>query len=239
MRTRTRFAAAVLAALLSFVLSRSAAAHTVIVAAESRPATDMTWGTFPISGSQVLNNDLPGAPADGSTNTGATGSASFSYDRETDHLNYTLSWTNLSAPLLDIRVHGPATASQTIDDRLFDILSDEVAVVTSGVGRITGSYSGMLDLQNPPDMSCGCSDFDKETVAQTILNSLLQGHAYLNLRTQAFTNGEIRGNFPVATAAVEPGPTPNPVPLPPAAWPAILTAAGFAAFHAVRARRRA
>jgi hypothetical protein len=239
MYTRTGLAAIVLAALFSSAFTRPARAHSVAVSATaSRPSGDMTWGTFPIDGSQVRNNDLPGAPADGSTTTGASGTANFFYDRETDHLNYTVSWQNLSAPLLDVRIHGPATASQTIDDRLFDVLSDELAVVSAGVNRTTGSYSGTLDLQNPPDMSCGCGEFDPEEVAQTILNSLLQGHAYINLRTQAYTNGEIRGNFPVATAAADqPGPT--PVPLPPAAWPAIATVAGFAAIHFARTRRRA
>ena len=240
MRTRTGLAAAVLAALSWFVFTTPAAAHSVAVSTDavSRPSTDMTWGTFPIDGSQVRNNDLPGAPADGSTSTGATGAASFFYDRETDHLDYTVSWKDLSAPLLDVRVHGPATASETIDDRLFDVLSDELAVVTAGVGRITGSYSGTLDLQNPPDLSCGCDEFDPKEAAMKILGALLDGHAYVNLRTQTFTNGEIRGNFSVATAADEqPGAT--PVPLPPAAWPALATVAGFAAVHFARARRRA
>jgi hypothetical protein len=237
MRTRTGPAATVLAVLMLPVCTLPAAAHTIGVTT-TRPLSNMTWGTFPIDGSQVRNNDSPGAPSDGSTNTGATGSATFFYDRKADHLNYTVSWKDLSAPLLDVRVHGPATATESIEDRLFDVLSDELTVVTSGVNRITGSYSGTLDLQNPPDLSCGCDEFDAEKAAQTILNSLLQGHAYINLRTQAYTNGEIRGNFPVATAA-DAGPGPTPVPLPPAAWPAIATVAGFAAIHFARTRRRA
>jgi len=225
----------VVAVALVFAVVAPARGHTVPVGAD-RPSTDMEWPTFPIGEGQVLNNTLPGAPADGSTDSAATGTASFVYDRETDHLNYTVSWENLGAPLLDIRVHGPATATQTNDDRLFDILGDELAVVQSGVGRITGSYAGTLDLGNPPDMSCGCGEFDPEEVARKILGALLDGHAYLNLRTQVFQTGEIRGNFPAAAAAgEEPGPT--PVPLPPGAWPAIATVAAFAAVGWLRRGR--
>ena len=197
----------------------------------------MSWVPFAIDESQVRNNDLPGGPSDGSTDSPATGSATFAYDRETDRLNYTVSWQNLTSPLLDIRVHGPATATQTSDDRLFDVLGDELAVVNAGVGRITGTYSGMLDLQNPEDMSCGCEEFDPAEAARKIMEGLVDGRAYLNLRTNSFITGEIRGQFP-ATAAGEPGPSPNPVPLPPGAWPAIATVAGFAAFRTLRTRRR-
>jgi hypothetical protein len=34
------------------------------------------------------------------------------------------------------------------------------------------------------------------------------------------------------------GPGPSPVPLPPAAWPALATGLGYAATHAFRRRRR-
>ena len=229
MRTvRCCIAVAAAVAVLSAALPTWGHTVTVAGAPADRPSTDMEWLTFPINEAQVLNNELPGAPADGSTDSAATGMASFVYDRDTDHLNYTVSWQNLGAPLLDIHVHGPATATQTTDDRLFHILSDELAVVTSGVGRITGSYAGTLDLADPPDVSCGCSEFDPEEAARKILAALLDGHAYLNLRTQAFQTGEIRGNFPAAVAAGE-EPKPTPVPLPPGAWPAIATVAAFAA----------
>ena len=233
--TRFPVVAAVLASSLLLAMTFPAAAYTV--APGDRPNSDVSWGPFAIDESQVRNNDLPGGPSDGSTDSPATGSATFAYDRESDRLNYTVSWQNLTSPLLDIRVHGPATATQTSDDRLFDVLGDELAVVSSGVGRISGSYSGTLDLQNPPDVSCGCDEFHPEEAAKKIMAALLEGHAYINLRTQAFLTGEIRGNFPAATASGEPGPTPNPVPLPPGAWSAIGTFAVLGTLHAFRTRR--
>ena len=111
-------------------------------------------------------------------------------------------------------------------------------MVNAGVGRTNGSYSGTVDLQNPPDTSCGCGEFDPEAVAQTILNTLLEGRAYVGISTQMFPVGELRGNFPTATAAGEPGPTLNPVPLPAGAWPAIATMACAVAFRTLRTRAK-
>ena len=232
--TRTPILAA---AVLFFAATVPASAHSV--PPDGRPDTDMRWGPFAIDEARVRDNLMPGAPSDGSTDSPATGSASFFYDRETDRLDYTVSWENLAGPLIHVRVHGPADAAHSTDDRLFDVLTDGVAVASAGVNRTTGSFSGTLDLQHPPDISCGCTDFDEEAAAQKIIGALLDGHAYLNLGTQAFPAGEIRGNFPFAAAvgAVDPGPSPNPIPLPPAVWPAIVTCAVFLALHAVRKAR--
>ena len=36
-------------------------------------------------------------------------------DRDTDRLNYTVSWQDLTGPLAGIRIYGPATPSQSYD----------------------------------------------------------------------------------------------------------------------------
>ena len=74
----------------------------------------------------------------------------------------------------------------------------------------------------------------QEEAARKIIDALVNRRAYVSAGTSAFPGGEIRGNFPAASAAEGPGPT--PVPLPPGGWAMVATGAGLGAARVARNR---
>ena len=208
----------------SLLLSASrVGAHPVpLPPGEERVPHDVRWDLFALTEDQVRNNAAPGAPADGSTDSPAAGTATFFYDHHADLLIYTVTWQDLQGLLTAMHVHGPAGPNESAGGHLFDIFLDERSVIESGVDRLNGAFSGSIPVANF-GMHHGGEDHPS---VDEQFPALFDGRAYVNVHTDAFPRGEIRGNFPAGRAI-------NAIPLPAAAWPAL------GLMGVVRARRAA
>ncbi|MGH0033480.1 MAG: CHRD domain-containing protein [Myxococcota bacterium] len=141
--------------------------------------------------SQVANSGV----GDGSTDSAATGGATITYDTKTRRLTYDIDWNGLEGDLTKIHIHGPADPGQSNRAHLFNVFTEEVDVLTSGVDRTTDSVQAeqklrslVLDTRSPfgPGQA---------------LRFMLDGRGYVNIHTNLWPNGEIRADF-VLTAGV-------------------------------------
>lgn len=157
---------------------------------------DIAWTTILINESQV--NNFAGNP-DGSTDSTATGTASFFFDASTNELSYSITYAGLSADLSNIHIHGPASAGVSNMAHIFDVFSNEQEVIDSGVNRRSDTVTGVVNLTSHTHGGANPTP----TLAEA-LDALTTGQAYVNVHTTAFPMGEIRGNVPVAVPAAEP-----------------------------------
>jgi hypothetical protein len=128
---------------------------------------------FFLTGSQVV-------PANAST---ASGRIEGTYDRRTKTYTYKLTWAGLSGtiPANGIQIHGPADRGFTAPT-LSALATYPGGVVQQIVGNATatsGTFSGTLFVDNV---------VVKEA-------DLLNGKFYIDIKTAAFPNGEIRGQI--------------------------------------------
>ncbi|MBB6429242.1 Kelch repeat-containing protein [Algisphaera agarilytica] len=157
---------------------------------------DIVWNTILIDESQIKN--FMGNP-DGSTDSPATGSATFSYDASTNELSYEITYSGLTADLTNIHIHGPANAGTSNMAHIFDVFSGEQDVIDSGVDRRNATVTGVVNLTSHTHGG----NNPTPTLAEA-LEALTTGQAYVNVHTTAFPMGEIRGNVPVAVPAEDP-----------------------------------
>ena len=117
------------------------------------------------------------ASADGgqetpSVATNATGSLTGTYNKSTNAMSYTVTWSDLSGSPTDMHFHGPADPGTPAN----------VAVPITGFGTdISGSYDGSATLTDAQEAE------------------LLAGKWYYNVHTDAHPAGEVRGQI-AATA---------------------------------------
>lgn len=144
---------------------------------------------FAIGEDQVRNGPEP----DGSTGSPARGFAHFAYDTVDELLRYTISWEALSSDLTKLHLHGPAAPGENNPNHLFEIFNDTQDVIDAGLDPRSDSVTGQIFVDSSEDV---CSEqAGSETVAATsLLPCLLEGMAYVNVHTQFFPMGEIRGN---------------------------------------------
>ncbi|HEX7846328.1 MAG TPA: CHRD domain-containing protein [Chitinophagaceae bacterium] len=119
---------------------------------------------YNVSGNASGSQEVP------SVTTGATGTLTGTYNRNTNVLQYSIAWTGLSGNVSVAHFHGPAdvgvSASPLID----------LSVTTNGTsGTIVGST----------------------TLSEANEAHLLSGKLYYNLHTVLHPNGEIRGQVDV------------------------------------------
>jgi hypothetical protein len=117
----------------------------------------------PASGTQERPNPVT---------TSATGNISGTYNQETNILDYTISWNNLSVAPFAMHFHGPAGPEE---------VAPPVVTIANFPVAVTGTVS------------------DKDTLTAEQETQLLTGKWYYNIHTTTNPGGEIRGQI-TATA---------------------------------------
>jgi hypothetical protein len=180
-----------------------------------------------INESQVKN----GPEADGSTDSMATGSGVARYDTDTNTFFYNISWTGLEGLLTKIHIHGPADPSMSNPTHLVELIEfdpmDNNAGATPTLPASPGvsfNYTGNRttgSVSNTHQLAASHVAGDETDIISiaSIVDTMFNGLSYVNVHSQAFPMGEIRGNLP---------------PIPEPASAAILSIGGLA----LLARRR-
>jgi hypothetical protein len=119
---------------------------------------------YTISASASGANEIPAVA------TAGTGTATGTYNKTTNLLNYTVTWSNLSGNATLMHFHGPADATTNAGVSLG---------ITGFTSAPSGTYTGSATLTD-----------DQET-------QLLGGKWYYNVHTPAHGGGEIRGQVSV------------------------------------------
>ena len=115
---------------------------------------------FKISGNASGAQEVP------PVTTSATGTLTGTYDRNTNMLQYTISWTGLSGNVSVAHFHGPALAGVSANPVI------DIEITTNGTsGSVTGTA----------------------TLTEELEDDLLAGRIYYNFHTVLHPAGEIRG----------------------------------------------
>jgi hypothetical protein len=130
---------------------------------------------------QVNNAGTP----DGSTDSPGIGYGHFRYDAGTEIIDYTITWSGLQGNLIKLHVHGPADPGSSNPNHLLEIFNSADDVTMAGVDPRGGSYTGQVDVSGDGTV---CDDV-------SLLPCLEEGRAYINVHTEAFLMGEIRGDL--------------------------------------------
>ena len=120
----------------------------------------------------------------------ATGSATFAYDTDTHSLTISIIFSGLVGTTTVAHIHADTAVAGT-----------GTAGVASGLtswttGLQSGSYTSTIDLLSPASYNPEYLAAHGGTTASAIpdlIYTMGNGSAYLNLRTTAYTDGEIRG----------------------------------------------
>ncbi|QEG34714.1 CHRD domain-containing protein [Bythopirellula goksoeyrii] len=150
----------------------------------------LIWG-FSIDESQIKN----GPEVDGSTNSPATGSGRFEYNTNTNVISYEITWSNLFGALTKLHVHGPADATSSNPSHIIEIFGPPDIPGSVDLNSDTWSDSHTLEaLQQTGINPMTNQPYDPITPAQ-IIAIMESGQSYLNVHTDVFGMGEIRGNL--------------------------------------------
>lgn len=141
--------------------------------------------------------------------TGATGSgvASLLIDELTNQMTLKATFSGLSGNTTVAHIHGPTAAAGTGTAGV--VIPSTASLPGFPAGVKAGSYEHMFDLLANTTYRAGYISANGGTAAgarDAFLASLLDGKFYLNVHSQTFGGGEIRGFFNQA-------PVPGPLPL--------------------------
>lgn len=171
------------------------AATTIFAWGTSLQAKVHQWD-FQITEDQIKN----GPESDGSTNSTADGIGHIEYDTVTGNVSYDISWNNLQGFLTKIHVHGPATPSQSNPVHLIEVIefvfpdTDPAGTVTLPSSAPLGTYTG--NRTTGSFSNSHLLDPHGGFTSAEIVDIMLSGNAYVNVHSETFGMGEIRGNLP-------------------------------------------
>ena len=149
-------------------------ASLVLLAFTSESAAEMT----------LFKADLKGSNQVPPSQTRGTGTFSATYDSVTRRLSWKGSYSDLSGPATAAHIHGPATAETNA--RLVFWTSDNIGQCSQGECRLNS------DTKAPPLTS----PFEgSATLTEAQAAELMAGMYYVNIHTNAYARGEIRGQL--------------------------------------------
>ena len=128
--------------------------------------------------------DLTGSSQVPSSQTAGTGTVTATYDTGTRRLAWKGSYAGLSGPATAAHIHGPAAAGANA--RLVFWISENIKQCSQGECKLSGDTKAQ-PLTSPFEGSATLTD------AQAA--ELLGGMYYVNIHTNAYPRGEIRGQL--------------------------------------------
>lgn len=144
----------------AFIFGLFALLFLLFISCKKNSSNNTPNNTYTLNGNASGNNEVPPVTTQG------TGTLSGTFDANSNTLQYSVSWSNLSGPATAAHFHGPAPAGQSA--------GVEVPITVNNNGN-SGSATGTIML----------------TDAQK--TELLAGNWYWNVHTTAHGAGEIRG----------------------------------------------
>lgn len=132
---------------------------TVLMSCDKDDDVNDNGNMLTLSGAASGAKEIPANPTTGS------GTLTGTYNKRTNSLTYTISWTGLTGNVTAAHFHGPASTTETADPMLG---------ITIGANGASGSVSATA------------------TVTDAFENALLDGKVYYNIHTALYPNGEIR-----------------------------------------------
>lgn len=165
-------------------------AAAVLAAASTADAARYTWTQMATE--DQVNNAPTG---DGSTDSGATGPSTITYDSHSDVLAYDIEWIGLENDLSAIHVHGPSSAPESTMSILFSVYFDEQEVLDAAVDRRNDSAVDATTLEEASEIS----DLD----ADGVLAAMLADDGYVNTHSTFWPMGEIRANLVLTESLLE------------------------------------
>jgi hypothetical protein len=168
--------------------------------ANSANAVVMDWGFF-IDEAQVKNGTEP----DGSTNSPGTGTGHFQYNTDTNVISYTVTWDGLFGELTKLHMHGPADSSSSNPQHIIEIFGPPNIPASVDLNSDTWTDSHPLEaLQQTGINPATGQPYDPISPAM-IIAIMQSGQSYINVHTNVFGVGEIRGNLGLPVTTPEPG----------------------------------
>jgi hypothetical protein len=165
----------------------------LLLVAGSASADRYTW---------QLDLDAGQVPNGLSTSSGL-GQAWLDYNTDTDHLSVLVAWAGLEGDLSAIHLHGPAGPGESTRTHVLDVFSDATAI-PAGLDLRSDHYSGLFHLgqaHGDDDVPHGGGHLPLEQA----LEAMLAGQVYVMFHSEAYLDGELRGQLPEATRVPEPG----------------------------------
>jgi hypothetical protein len=162
-----------LTVLASLILSSMALLSSCEPDAELKKITDFSKSGIVLSGAQEV-------PANASA---ALGSMDVFYTRETRTLTYTVNWTGLTDSVLLMHIHGLAPTGYAAGVTQSIVATSNSIFPQKTSGKFTFAKTGKLS---------GTLLVDGVAVKEV---DLLNGLYYMNIHTNTYTGGEIRGQI--------------------------------------------
>lgn len=171
---------------LLFVLTLS------LLLASPAIATRYSW-QLDLDSSQIPN---------GISTSNGLGQAWLAYQTETDHLQVLVAWTALDGNLTGIHIHGPALPGESTRTHIVDVFGSATDI-PSDLDLRTDLHQASYhlgDAHGGDDVPSG----DGHLPLDQALAAMVAGEAYMVFHSEAWLDGELRGQLPVATLLPEP-----------------------------------
>ena len=180
------------------------AAHLMAVVlffglANQANAIVMDWN-FSIDETQVKNGSEP----DGSTNSTGTGTGHFQYNTDTHVISYMVTWDGLFGELTKLHVHGPADSLSSNPQHIIEIFGPPDIPASVDLNSDTWTDSHPLQALQQTGINPGTGQ-PYDPISPAMIIAIMQGgQSYINVHTNVFGVGEIRGNLGLPITTPEP-----------------------------------